>query len=181
MPGFNIGGGQSSDPSSTLKSDAHRAHRWQIESLGELQDSSRVFLYAKTLQLPNFSVEEETYVGASVKYKFAKVVNWEDVTVSFYDVFGLYEQLISWQNMVFTPSEGIKSANEYKKESRFQMTDGRGSPAGPKYILKNSWPKTISHSPLSYESSEIKLLTIVLSYDFADIQLNGAGGASVAT
>ncbi len=179
MPGFNIGSGNVGDPSPNA--EVHRAHRWRIESLGELQDSSNNFLYAKTLQLPNFSVDEETHIGASVKYKFAKVINWEDVTVTFYDVIGLYEQLFGWQNLVFTPNEGIKSADIYKKESRFVQTDGKGDQAGPRYILKNSWPKTISHSPLSYESSEIKLITLVLSYDFADIQPGSGNRPSVAT
>lgn len=178
MPGFNIGGGSAEDPSSTK--ETHRSHRWRIETLGELQDSSRNFLYAKTLQLPNFTVDEEIYIGASVKYKFAKSVNWEDVTISFYDVFGLYEQVIGWQNLVYTPSEGVKSAESYKKETRLVMIGGNGQQTGPRYVLKNSWPKSVSHSPLSYESSEIKLLTVVLSYDYVDIQLGG-GGASVAT
>lgn len=177
MPGFNIGSGNSGDPSPNT--EVHRAHRWRIETLGALQNTGN-FLYAKTLQLPNFSVDEETYIGASVKYKFAKVINWEDVTVTFYDVIGLYEQLFGWQNQVFTPNEGIKPADDYKEESRFVQTDGMGEQAGPRYILKNSWPKTISHSPLSYESSEIKLITLVLSYDYADIQPGGRG-ASVAT
>lgn len=171
MPGFNIGSKEQTDPSTTR--ETHRVHRWRIESLGELNDQqNRNFLFAKTLQLPNITFDEETHVGGSIKYKFAKIVNWEDVTISFYDVYGLYEQLFAWQNLVYTVNAGINPADMYKKESRFVMVDGMGKQAGPRYILKNSWPKSIQHSPLSYESSDIKLLTIILSYDFADIQLS---------
>lgn len=174
MPGFNIGGGGgNNEPSNTV--EPLRNHRWRIISLGADGVDGGVIsrdklVYAKTLQLPEFAVEEEMVTGAAIKYKFAKIVNWGDVTVSFYDVSGVHSGLTTWQGKVYTAEAGIKPADEYKKQCRFQMTDGAGKEDGPLYILKGSWPKTISHSALSYEDSDLKLVNLVISYDWAEVK-----------
>lgn len=166
MPGFNIagGGGGGDDPSNTV--ETNRAHRWRIISLGEGTISSDAFIFAKTLTLPGFTVEEEVVPGAAIRYKFAKMVNWEDVTVAFYDTGDLFTQLTSWQSLVYTPDGGIQPAASYKFQSTFSQTDNTGEPIN-QFVLHGSWPKSITHSPLSYETSDIKLVNLVLSYDFA--------------
>jgi hypothetical protein len=168
MPGFNIGSDASSEASITVTT--HRSHRWRITSLGEGLINKPTMLYAKSIQLPGFSIEEEIVVGASIKYKFAKTVNWEDVSLSFYDVMGMIGDMRTWQDKVYTNGEGINSANDYKKTSSFILTDGVGESTGPTFTLKNSWPKSISHSELSYDNSEIKLINMILSYDWAEIE-----------
>lgn len=166
MPGFNIGGGSTgSQPSN--QEEVNRNHRWRIITLGENLISRDRLVFAKTLQLPSFSIEEESVMGAHIKYKFAKCVNWEDVVVTFYDTDDLLDLLIEWQNKVFDNQAGIKLANDYKRRSAFALTDGDGTESDIKYQLINSWPKSISHSQLSYEDSEIKLINLTLSYDFA--------------
>jgi hypothetical protein len=172
MPGFNIGGGGGADePSNTV--EIHRANRWRILSLGDIAfgDERSTLLYAKSLVLPGFNVEEEIVEGGAVKYKFAKMVNWEDVSLEFYDVFGVFATLASWQSQVFTPETGIGLADEYKKNCTFVLTDGAGKPVddednGFPFTLHGAWPKQISHSPLSYESSDLKLVSMILSYDY---------------
>ncbi|MEM3000625.1 MAG: hypothetical protein QXU32_00630 [Nitrososphaerales archaeon] len=171
MPGFNIGG--STGPPIAPKKDLHRAHRWRIVTLGGFVTRDNL-LYARTLTLPTFSVEEELVMGSSIKYKFAKAINWEDVRVSFYDIIGLYEDLVKWQDAVYTPTTGINVADSYKRDSIFELVDGMGNMAGLQHILKNSWPKSISHSELNYESSGIKLIELTLSYDWAERTSVGA-------
>lgn len=180
MPGFNIGALDTTQ--STNITESLRAHRWLIEKLGPVSVSRLIF--AKTLVLPGFSVEEEIALGAATKYKFAKMVNWDDVSLSFYDVveFGtatpsettgaspfinsIFSQLLFWQRKIYTPEGGIGSPNTYKESSIFTLTDGNGNKISPIFHLHGSWPKAITHSPLSYESSDIKLVDVVLSYDF---------------
>lgn len=170
MPGFNItGAGNELEPSPMPGNDIHRAHRWRISQLGDVS-SRTVKLYAKSLTLPGFTVDEEVVDGASLKYKFAKMVNWEDVSIEFYDVFSVFESLRAWQDQVFTPATGIRPAGDYKKLSSFVLTDGAGEDIRP-FTLHGSWPKQLSHSPLSYESSELKLVSLVLSYDFVTFDL----------
>lgn len=169
MPGFNIGGGDG-PPSSA---DLHRVHRWRIDYLGGYVNRDHL-VYAKSLNLPTFTAEEEVVMGAAIKYKFAKAINWEDVQLSFYDTAGLYEELLKWQDAVYTVAAGIKPANSYKTDAIFSLTDGNGDPSGPIVKLKNCWPKSISHSPLSYESSDIKQIDITLSYDWAELSGSGA-------
>jgi hypothetical protein len=164
MPGFNIGGGDNNEPSNTA--ELNRAHRWRIVSLGENLIDGDMLLFAKTLQLPGFTVEEEVITSAAIKYKFAKTVNWEDVAISFYDTVGLFPALIEWQNKVYTEDAGIQPAASYKLQSTLSQTDSTGEPIN-QFILHGSWPKALTHSPLSYESSDIKMVDLILSYDFA--------------
>ena len=175
MPGFNIGGGAGGNtPPNTY--EIIRNHRWRIVSLGENIIPRAQTKFAKSLQLPAFTVEEEIITGAAIKYKFAKTVNWEDVTITFYDASPLLDQLLKWQNLVYDSGNGIKMADNYKKSSTFELTDGQGSAVGPQFILINSWPKNISHSQLSYEDSELKLINLTLSYDWAEIFSGTASG-----
>lgn len=173
MPGFNINSQDPSEPPGTPRTDIHRAHRWQVLQLGDVAlggQGRSTLLYARSLTLPGFTVEEEVVNGAALKYKFAKMVNWEDVSIEFYDVYGVFETLVKWQNQVYTPEGGISPAGNYKKTSSFTLTDGEGSPVRP-FTLHGSWPKQLSHSPLSYESSELKLVSLVLSYDFVTFDI----------
>lgn len=172
MPGFNIGGGAGgvSEPNSQV--EILRSHRWQIVTLGtpDIRVNRATLLYAKSLSLPGFTVEEEVVNGASLKYKFAKMVNWEDVSIEFYDVVGVFDDLKQWQDKVWTPATGIQPANSYKFRASFALTDGAGNNE-TEFTLHGAWPKQLSHSPLSYESSELKLVSLVLSYDFVTFDL----------
>lgn len=176
MPGFNIGGGNpdnTSEPSPLI--EIHRAHRWRIFQLGDLA-LGNMALYAKTLSLPGFTVEEEIVNSSALKYKFAKMVNWEDVVIEFYDVFGMFDALVEWQNLVFTPADGIGVANDYKKNCVFELTTGSGDNMDangnllPVFTLNGAWPKQLTHSPLSYENSELKTISLVLSYDYVTFE-----------
>src|SRR5574339_575327 len=110
MPGFNIGHGAGGFNEPNSQVEIHRAHRWQIITLGspDIQINRATLLYAKSLTLPGINIEEEIVDGASLKYKFAKMANWEDVSIEFYDVTGVFEDLRQWQDRVFTPETGIR-------------------------------------------------------------------------
>jgi hypothetical protein len=168
MPGFNIGGGGSGkEPSIT--SDIKRVHRWRIDQLGELIINRDVHQYAQSLTWPNISIDEETVMGAAINYKFAKAASFDDVTIAFYDADYVFSNLETWFKLIYTPNSGIGMANEYKKDSKFTLTDGMGEQLDT-VTLKNSWPKSISHSQLTYDNSELKLVNLTLSYDWAEFE-----------
>lgn len=166
MPGFNIG---SSGPGPSITADVYRAHRWKIVNLGENSVSRYETVYAQSMTWPSVALEEESVMGAAINYKFAKAAVFEDVTVTFYDVLNLFDQLNDWQKKVYNPQDGIGLANDYKKESKFALTTENGDEA-VKATLKNSWPKAITHSQLTYEASELKLVSLVLSYDWVEFE-----------
>jgi hypothetical protein len=197
MPGFAIGGG--SGLSNTAR--FHREHRWEIITLGIPSGASGVGrpnlrtitrssaggggdptkLYAKSIQLPALSFENEEVQGASHTYKFAKKAAWDDLTITFYDTFGLYKSLKTWQDMIWTPEDGIGVADKYKGNPIFGLTDEQGSLV-QRYQLVGAYPRKISHGDLSYTNSDIKLLSVVFTYDWAQITLeDNAGGGSNLT
>jgi hypothetical protein len=175
MPGFainNTSGAISIDP----KAEFHRVHRWYINNLGipasivGSDNSSKFRLYAHSLELPSISFEEELVNGASLKYKFPKRVLWDPVTVSFYDVFGIHKKFEKWRQAIWTPEEGIKLANDFKGEAEFILTNGKGEDK-QFYTLIGCYPSKISHSELTYTSSDIKLLRVTYSFDYAKIEI----------
>lgn len=163
MPGFSIGNSSEDGIYPDARIESHRAHRWQIFKLGPIDGRSLPLIYTKSLKLPDISFDEELVDGASITYQFAKMVKYDDITITFYDVDGLYEQLIEWQKKIWTPEEGLKPANEYMDTCAFMI--GQVDADGPSYILTahNTWPKKVDHSELSYDRSDIKLITMTLA------------------
>lgn len=165
MPGFQIG----DFPASGVKHNVefHRQHRWRVDNPGLIsQLEPKLHLYAKEVTLPQLSFEEEKILGGSLYYKVARKAIWSDVTVTYYDVFGLYKEYEKWQRLIWDPSAGIKPAVEYKGPVVLSLTNGSGD-AIQTFALTGAFPKDISHSNLSYTSSDIKLLKVTFSYDFA--------------
>lgn len=176
MPGFNITGQEG--PSNTM--EVHRDHRWRVENFGlpmELASEEtiawtrRLHLYAKSLDLPSVSFEEAEIEGASIKYKVATKATFEPVTLTMYDVIGMHKIFDNWQKLIWTPQAGIQPANKYVGEPRFSLLDGAGNVLRT-YTLINAYPKSVTHSELSYQSSELKLLKIVYSYGWMELDLS---------
>ncbi len=163
MPGFN-GGRQ--EPSSTLGgSDVHRSHRWRISQLVGITPD--VLVYSKELTLPEMGFEEEAIPGASVDYKFAKKATFSDVVVTFYDMHGLYMKLDELYTSTWNQEDGLSAANVYMAQTFLELTDGNGD-AIAEYSLTNSWIKSLAHSPMSYESADLKTVTVTIAYSWAN-------------
>jgi hypothetical protein len=175
MPGFSINGG-GSGISPDNKAEFNRNHRWRIEKFG-LPDGAlagnaggarNLKLYAKSIQLPSLTFEEEKIKGANSYYKIAKRAEWQDVTVKFYDVYGLHKLFRAWQDEIWTEDDGIKGPSNYKGEPQFLLLGGTGS-INQFFTLHGAYPKKVDHGDLSYDNSDIKLITVTYSYDFATI------------
>ncbi len=169
MPGFMYLGQSDYDPSHSMggKRDIHRLHRWRIDTLiGEGVSDFR--MYAKSIGLPSISFDVENGPGASMDYKFASKATFEDVNVIFYDVDGLYKKLEEMKSKVWTPSRGVGLANDYKGVSTFILQTSEDESL--KFSLINSWIKSLSHDVLTYDSSEFKMVTVGLSYDWYEFE-----------
>lgn len=172
MPGFkvlNFGDG----PSNEL--EPFMTYTWEIPMFlgwasGRNDTSCLIFL--KECTLPTFSAGREEIEGASLKYKFAGTIVWEDVRVTFYDIpqydGTLSNDLKTWRTRVWTPEGGVGSADQYKFETIinvFNLTDT----ARNEWHLYNSWPQSIREGELTYTNSEVKVVEVVICYDWAEV------------
>ena len=164
MSGFSVNGTGGGPPNTV---ETLRDHRWLINQLGPVETDQLIF--AKDLQLPDLRFDKLEVLGGALWYKFAKSAKWEDITVVFYDTGDMLEQLNKWRDLVFTNDDGIKihaPSGGYKDICEFILTDGDDVPINA-ITLHNAWPLVISQGKLTYTSSNIKLISVTLSYDFA--------------
>lgn len=161
MPGFNNFGN---------KKELLHSHRWKIDALGDIRGTD-LFL-ARDLAIPQFKINTQEVLGGLIYYNYAKSVKWDPVDVVFYDDGVIYGLLDKWRKVVYDNTTGINKhspSGGYKKECTFSLLDGRGNPVN-KYILKNAWPLSLSHSKVTYTNSEVKQVNVTLSYDYAEVK-----------
>ena len=175
MPGFRIAGPGQTVVDGTPRNTAefHRNHRWRIDSIGipaSINATNTLGgFYAKSVQLPSLVFEEEKVkTGSSIDYKIAKKAGWQDFTIKFYDVYGLYEVFEQWQAAIWTQEDGIKPPSDYKGQPIISLT-GAGGESLQTYTAYGAYPKSITHGDLSYDNSNVKLLSVIYSYDYAQV------------
>jgi hypothetical protein len=174
MPGFGITG---DGPSHTI--ETHRTHRWRVVQFGyenvvggaTRNKGQSPLLYAKSLSLPTITFEEEKVNSSNLVYKVAKRANWQNVTLRMYDVYRHYQKIEAWRKKIWTPEQGIGLACDYKGQAIFIQYDGMGRTKRT-YKLHGAYPSSINHGELSYTDSDIKIIEITYSYDFAEITIN---------
>lgn len=165
MSGFMIGGSGGDVPNTI---ETLRVHRWLITKFGPV--SPRRLLIARDLNLPDLNIEQQEVLGGLIWYKFAKAVRWQDAQVAFYDDGGIGFAIDNWKDKVYTNEDGIKThtpGSGYKMDCEFQLLDGQDA-VDNKLILHGAWPKAISEGRLTYTSSDIKLITVTLAFDWAE-------------
>lgn len=175
MPGFVVGELGSPVPGADLK--PIYTYTWDIPGLfidtRYAYTSSGVTVFAKECTLPTFSTGREEVDGASVVYKFASMVNWEDVRISFYDIpYGtdlLADKLKEWRNRIWTKDRGLGFADIYKQDSMIRVFNMDASLAYT-WRLFGSWPQTIRDGEMGYTRSEVKVVEVVIVYDWAEIE-----------
>lgn len=186
MPGFKLETG----PTGALDTAAfYTQYTWKVDfnKLKFLYEEStngarkESLVYLKDATLPAMTVAKEHVMGASLEYKFAKSVAWDDVTLTWYDSVGLLGNIIKWRESVWTASGGLQPASYYKIDTALMCytdydiasDDGNDDNSGytQEYTLIGSWPSAIKHGNLSYTTSDIKVIEITLTYDWAEIKV----------
>jgi hypothetical protein len=128
-------------------------------------------ILAKDATVPTFSVGKETVDGASLVYKYASMVTWEDIKVTFYDTMlgsGKTSDVVKgWRKTVWTDTGGLASPSDYKKDSQISIytLDWETSTV---WTLHGSWPSTIKEGDLTYTNTDVKVIEVTVSYDWAE-------------
>lgn len=193
MPGFQVTShwGERMGDAAGPHADSAKpfyTYTWTIphlfgESAGSLSD---VTAYCSSATLPAVTHRREEVEGSSVIYKYAKDVIWEDVRVTFYDVvagtpsssMSMMKRLKAWREKVWSVSTGIGIAddgeqNGYKRDTRIMKHTHDGS-VKEGWLLKGSWPQSIKFGELTYGKSEVNIIDVVITYDWA-IEVDAAG------
>jgi len=173
MPGFAVRGidgqfgGRAAGAGPPATQEYYLTYTWVIDQMIGNFDS--LLINAKDITLPTFSVGIEVNQGASLEYKFAKNVSYDDVKVTFYDAIGLITILKEWRKSVWTPDDGLKTASSYKKDSILTVHTPQWSEDNKViWELTGSWPSVIRHGELTYTSSDVKIVEVTITYDYAE-------------
>jgi hypothetical protein len=177
MPGFLISptgfapvGG--STPTAWGQEEFYYTYTWEIIDLFEDFENgpiARPIVYLKDLTMPTFTGNTDSYLGASIEYKWAKSIVWEDVKVSWYDTKGLINVIKRWRERVWNSTDGLRQSDDYKRESQLDVHLPTWNDADAvKWRLYNSWPKIIKHGDLTYTNSDVKLVEVTVAYDWAE-------------
>ena len=174
MPGFAVSPDFRSvmkhNPLANSRAEYYYNYTWYVPTIlggGRFADDARILVHLKEATCPTFSVNVEKYLGASVEYKYAKSVTWDDVRLSWYDTVGLLDIVRQWRRSVWSPQDGLRPAAEYQRLTELvsYLPDGSQSQM---WQMHDSWPSSIKYGDLTYSSSDIKAVEVTLSYNYAE-------------
>jgi len=179
MPGFNAGA--IGDPSGLpLEQKPFYTYTWELASLGGFSPNKFLPLISlRECTLPAFAFGKEEVQGASLNYKYASDVTWDDVRLTFYDMprKGVLLQPIleGWSAEVWNCAAGIGYASDYKNDTKITVFNADKT-AEYDWTMYGSWPSTIRDGELSYTTSDIKIVEVIVTYDWAvntNVVVNG--------
>jgi len=178
MPGFIIRGVGEDGPPNTV--ETLRKHRGKISLMSSyISDAPReVLLMAKDVELPDRSIEKIEILGTDRIYKYAKRTNYPDASITFYDDGEVTKFLNEWIDLVSSSKKGISQHSDYKGNVNIDLLDGEGK-TKLQYKLSGAWPSKITNGSLTYTSSEIKIITVIITFD--DIEITKNNSQSSAT
>ena len=168
MPGFIIGIDDNETGVAPPATPVY-TYTWTLNSLMNQNAQVDPLIYVKDTTLPDFGVENETGQGSSLKYKYAKGVIFNDIKITFYATSGLLTALEAMKAQVWTPDNGIMPAASYKSTSVIQQYCADDVTPSQYWTLNGSWIKGISHSNLTYTSSDVHNVIVILAYDWATV------------
>lgn len=183
MPGFIVNGDRDTQLSNGLNPlpsnlDYYYTYTWSIPIIfGE----SKYIASLRDVTLPVVTINKESGKGAGFDYQYAASASYSDVQLTWYDCEGFFNALITWRKSAFDPvTTGIKEAASYKKDttinsyiSDYSSNGNIASREYQQYKLVNSWPSTIKYGDLSYTVSEVKMVSVTVTYDWCEESLSG--------
>lgn len=144
-------------------------YMWEIFDMLGMCGIDNQLMHLRDCVLPTFTVNQDTYTGSSLEYKWAKSVTWDDVKVTWYDTKGMIDIMRKWRRSVWTAKDGLQTASSYKKHSEVNVFLPNGESI-VSWCLIGSWPKVIRQGEMTYTSSDAKLVEVTISYDWAEEQ-----------
>lgn len=151
-------------------------YTWEIQqiygdSVGSNPPAERLpLVYLKEAGLPSWDFDKEEVQGASLVYKFAKGIKWNDIKFTWYDTVGLADHIRAWRRTVWTADAGLADPDVYKRTSIIRsLTFDWNSPVI--WTCYNSWPGNVKVGDLTYTDSDVKLVEVTLVYDWAEEEI----------
>jgi hypothetical protein len=186
MPGFVVGGGPFAPVGGVRgnlmtgwpngRRDFYYKYTWDISNFFDRDgvqgglglDGSNPLVYLRDATLPTFTAQSDSIIGTALEYKWAKSVMWDDIKVSWYDSVGLVNKMKQWRWSVWSEHTGLRPQGEYKKNTEIRTyLPNWDNDTNVRWRLHNSWPKVIKHGELTYTQSEVKIVEVTVSYDWA--------------
>lgn len=161
MPGFNVNGVGAGAPADF---EAFYNYTWKISNFGGTKLPDGIMCQDSTL--PTYTIKTEEGKGTSLTYKYASEIEWDPITITFYDTIKLYESIKGWRRAVWNEEDGLGVASSYKKQSIVEQYLPDESKT-VSWTLFGSWPSSIRYGDLSYVGSTAKFVTVILTYDWA--------------
>ena len=146
-----------------------------------------VWWWAKSVTKPSVEFSEGSYLLANTNFKIPGIATWNDVTITFVEVGNkvkeLYESL-SKSGYGF-PSK-VSSGDGYTKSSVYTfMIETYGSATKEPievWTLSNAFVKSIDFGgEMNYSSDELMAVSVVVSYDWAELEVDGKSVTSAPT
>lgn len=165
MPGFIVNGVGQGAPA-TVK--PYYKYTWEVTNFyGDGIQNGSPLVYLKEAGTPSWDFDREEIQGASLVYKFAKSIKWNDVKFTWYDTVGLHTKIKSWRESVWKADTGLLNPDDYKKTSILKsLTFSWEEPVT--WTMYNSWPAAVKVGDLTYTDSDVKQVEVTLSYDWAE-------------
>ena len=158
-----------------------RQHRWI------LSNGAGVWVWAKSVKLPQFTVETQKYQIGNHKLNYPGLLEWQDVTVTIVDTTGdknlansqqLFERMKQSGYKITEKTDGIfknlmiRDAKMVfgSKAGDFRITQIKAN--GEKiqeWTLYNPLIKDVSFGQLDYSNDELITLDLTIAYDYAEL------------
>lgn len=170
MPGFSVNGEGGNTPSAPgAGQDMLRDHRFKMVTFMDMNASQAPFYQIKDVDLPEKIIEVLEIKCPGTTYKFAKSASYTDLKLTFYGTQELASKIKELEHDIHNVDTGVGDFNQYLKDVVLQMYDGEESEMIT-FTFKGCWLSNSQWGNLSYGSSELKLITVVVKCHFYEIE-----------
>jgi len=145
----------------------------------------KVWYWVKTVTKPSVEVETNEYQLINHKLKYPGLVAWNDVTITMIDVGSKAKELLdALKSSGYSYPDGSQKgiAKKYAGDAaKYIIIEQYGTDLKKpveKWVLQNSFIKSINFGQLDYSDDDFVELELVISYDWAEL---GDSDASVTS
>ena len=170
--------------------DPKRNFRFKVV-FNKLDGDEPMVWWAKSVDKPNFSVQESSHKFLNHTYYFPARVEWQEISMKFVDPVKVNDSLgggtVAKLNELFEeagyiiPKSGaddqLKTQSKAKSKSaldpiEIHQIDSEGETV-EKWVLHNPFIKKITYGSLAYDNDELTEIEIGLRYDWATCEIDG--------
>lgn len=134
-----------------------------------ITNSQNLKLAVKSISMPELSLDVEEVVLNNIPRKIPKNPKCGDATIEFYDAIGInVEKLImDWYENIFEPRKQTFGYTKNFKTDIFVLQFSGDNTYMRAWRLMNCFPKSVSVPNFSFDSAELKIITVGFSVEYA--------------